>query len=173
LITFSKLLNSLNFKNIFVKDIHSEKSYVINNINNDIKRIDVLCKKLMVDVICFPDHSAYEKYIHYSPRNLITVVADKKRDCLTGDIIEHSIRGEVEKNILIRDDICDGGKTFISVAKLLQDKGAIEINLYVTHGIFSKGLQVLHDAGINRIFTHKGEAFEHRETKQIYYKEIN
>lgn len=53
-----------------------------------------------------------------------------------------SIDGE---RVLIVDDICDGGRTFIELAKVLRDfHGAKEVNLYVTHGIFSKGFEVFH-----------------------------
>ncbi len=39
----------------------------------------------------------------------------------------------------IVDDICDGGRTFIELAKTLKEKGAEKIYLYITHGIFSNG----------------------------------
>jgi ribose-phosphate pyrophosphokinase len=40
---------------------------------------------------------------------------------------------------LVIDDICEGGRTFIELAKLFKEvKGKeTQINLYVTHGIFS------------------------------------
>lgn len=62
-----------------------------------------------------------------------------------------------KQTICIVDDICDGGRTFIEAAKLLQRLEPKEIHLYVSHGIFSKGLKVLTEAGISKIFTHKGE----------------
>lgn len=40
-------------------------------------------------------------------------------------------------DILIVDDICDGGATFLKIAKELPNTN---LYLYVTHGIFSKGL---------------------------------
>jgi ribose-phosphate pyrophosphokinase len=46
------------------------------------------------------------------------------------------------KPILIVDDICDGGRTFIELAKSLKTYGTGAIYLYVTHGIFSKGFEV-------------------------------
>jgi len=61
---------------------------------------------------------------------------------------------------MIVDDICDGGATFILLAKELYAAGAKEVNLFVTHGIFSKGLIPLYEAGIKRIFTQDGEASE-------------
>ena len=54
------------------------------------------------------------------------------------------MNGNVEgKNCLIVDDICDGGRTFTDLAKKLNDKGAKELYLFVSHGIFSKGYDEL------------------------------
>lgn len=70
--------------------------------------------------------------------------ASKVRDTMTGQIISTEIRGDVKgRNLIIIDDICDGGATFTELAKKLKEKGANDIYLYVTHGIFSKGLDVL------------------------------
>lgn len=45
---------------------------------------------------------------------------------------------------LVVDDICDGGATFISVAKAIKENNPhAKLDLYVTHGIFSKGLDEL------------------------------
>lgn len=53
-------------------------------------------------------------------------------------------------SFLIVDDICDGGATFLNVAELvrrelmyLDREVKINIELYVTHGIFSKGMEEL------------------------------
>jgi len=48
-------------------------------------------------------------------------------------------------NILIVDDICDGGATFNQAAQILKEKGAVNLYLYVTHGIFIKGLDLLQE----------------------------
>ena len=52
-----------------------------------------------------------------------------------------------KKDFIIVDDICDGGATFINIAKELKVHLSPEANVYliVTHGIFSKGLEVLFD----------------------------
>ena len=47
-------------------------------------------------------------------------------------------------------DICDGGQAFLPIAKQLKEKGAL-VYLYVTHGIFSKGLYQFAD--FEKIFT--------------------
>lgn len=40
---------------------------------------------------------------------------------------------------IIVDDICDGGRTFLSCAEVLKNAGAKEISLYTVHGIYSYG----------------------------------
>lgn len=70
-------------------------------------------------------------------------------------------------NLLIIDDICDGGATFIDLARQLSKCDPKSITLFVTHGIFRNGTSDLYDAGITRIITtdslpqtltnHKGE----------------
>ena len=49
----------------------------------------------------------------------------------------------LDKDMIIIDDICDGGATFINIAKELRKPGYMykdnKIYLIVTHGIFSKG----------------------------------
>jgi ribose-phosphate pyrophosphokinase len=53
---------------------------------------------------------------------------------------------------IISDDICDGGYTFIKIAEQLKAKGAERIVLFVTHGIFSKGLEVF-DGLVDEVIT--------------------
>jgi len=55
-----------------------------------------------------------------------------------------------DKKLLIVDDICDGGGTFVGLGKLLHQEG-YRLDLFVTHGIFSKGTQILTDY-FERIF---------------------
>lgn len=66
---------------------------------------------------------------------------------------EEDIRG---KHVLIADDICDGGRTFIELAKRLREHEPASVTLYVTHGIFSRGFEVFYDNGkllIDRVLT--------------------
>ena len=98
------------------------------------KRIDTIAKEVQTD-----------KVIYFN----------KKRDLLTGNIlgIDSEYQNFKNKKCIIIDDICDGGRTFIEIAKYLKSYDADEIILYITHGIFSKGLECLKEAGIDKIFT--------------------
>jgi len=74
-----------------------------------------------------------------------TVYASKVRDSDSGAILRTEVPEYVDykgKNLLIVDDICDGGRTFIELAKVLRAHEPAQIDLYVTHGIFSKGFHV-------------------------------
>jgi ribose-phosphate pyrophosphokinase len=70
--------------------------------------------------------------------------ATKVRNPENGEILRTEIQdGDYKgKNLLIVDDICDGGRTFIELAKVLREHNPSRIDLYITHGIFSKGFEV-------------------------------
>lgn len=73
------------------------------------------------------------------------VYATKVRNPYNGEILKTEVPDDVDykgKNLLIVDDICDGGRTFIELAKVLRKQGPSRLDLYVTHGIFSKGFDV-------------------------------
>lgn len=72
--------------------------------------------------------------------------AEKERDFETSKLSNFHMVDELpaEGKLLIVDDICDGGGTFIGLAEatgLPKER----LDLWVTHGIFSKGVHVLAD----------------------------
>lgn len=120
--------------------------------------LDGVIKLTEPDVICFPDLGATTR--GYSTDGRPSLHLDKVRNQSTGEIEGLEYAGEMDltnRVVLIVDDICDGGRTFIEASKLLYSKGAFRVCLFTTHGIYSKGVQVLRDAGIKRIFNRKGE----------------
>ena len=77
----------------------------------------------------------------------------KERDSETGKLSHFTIVNPADVNgmvCLIIDDICDGGRTFEGIATLLREAGATGVDLFVTHGIFSRGGKL---AGIDRVYT--------------------
>lgn len=92
-----------------------------------------------------PDKGSREKIINLSANGGFDyIILDKVRNPDTGEITGLTLEDEVfpDKLYMIVDDICDGGRTFIETAKLLRERGATRVELYVTHGIFSKGFDV-------------------------------
>lgn len=75
------------------------------------------------------------------------VHADKQRDLASGRILEMTLAGPVpDLPLLVVDDICDGGATFVELAAVLRRHTDRPLSLYVSHGLFTKGLAPLLDA---------------------------
>lgn len=76
------------------------------------------------------------------------IQADKDR--VNGKVVGHKIvsadfEPAAGDTIWVVDDLCDGGATFISIAKKLRETYTFgELKLYVTHGLFSQGKQELY-----------------------------
>lgn len=67
----------------------------------------------------------------------------KTRDVATGKITGFGLeRANVTGRVLVVDDICDAGGTFIGLAGVLKERD-LTADLFVTHGLFSKGTQIL------------------------------
>ena len=156
--SFATLLNAIGFKRVVILDPHSNRAtQLINNSEAyyPTDSVKQFFKDTRSDVVLYPDAGATSKYREIY-KGLPWASAQKVRDQAGGKIISsglaqqavNEVRG---KRVLIVDDICDGGATFISLAHSLKMAGATNISLYVTYGIFSKGLDVLTDAGIKDI----------------------
>ena len=150
------IINSLKLNSVTVMDPHSDvleacldNFYKENNFD--------LVKFALTDIdnrndareritIVSPDAGAFKKIFDvakmFNISNIVT--ATKVRDLTTGKIkhtdIELKDSNPVMKYVII-DDICDGGRTFIELAKAIKIvKPSAKIYLVVTHGIFSAGL---------------------------------
>ncbi len=173
--TFASLLNSLHFYKVTCLDPHSSvaKELIENFVAvYPVELFYVVRDIVNPDVVLFPDEGSKEKYSELLDFN--SIYAEKQRNQLTGEIEGVTIIGNpIDQKVLIFDDICDGGATFIRIAMMVRPI-VKELNLFVTHGLFSKGLKPLKDAGISRVFTKDGEAFQLRDgiAYQPYKKEI-
>lgn len=156
--SFALLLNAMCFNTVYIFDPHSKiaTDLIINSIAYNPFEEILSTLNATESISCFPDKGASTRYPDFLVAD--SVICDKNRDQLTGEILGLKTDNHIlPLKYLIIDDICDGGRTFIETAKVLYAGGALEVNLYVSHGIFSKGLEVLREAGIKRIFTKDGE----------------
>jgi ribose-phosphate pyrophosphokinase len=151
------LLNSYDINVVAILDPHSEASC------NKIKKIYKISKKRIfefytalydepivqyssIDYIVAPDSGALKStedlasnYYFKKP----VIISTKHRDTSTGKLSNIKVHNDydiTDKTVMVVDDICDGGGTFVPIAKQLNCKKKI---LYVTHGIFSKGFEEL------------------------------
>jgi len=165
--TFANLINSLKFDKILTYDAHSDVSLaLIDRIENiDVDTIlareqsslyEAINRALVgFDVtIVAPDAGAAKRLTKVIDRIQIDCLTlQKHRDVTNGHITIQSLQSKHDGIAVIIDDICDGGATFIQAAKVLREAGFTEVWLYVTHGIFSKGLETLFQGGIDKVFT--------------------
>ena len=161
---FCNLINSLNFTSVAIHDCHSDVgASLLNNCVNVPQHnlLSDLAENVLdmnnIDYIIAPDNGAVKKASKIAEKfKLPLITCLKERDLATGHIIKYRILDPIEKpgKALIVDDICDGGATFNILAKSLKEDTPItEISLYVTHGIFSKGLDELFE-NIDHIYSY-------------------
>jgi ribose-phosphate pyrophosphokinase len=156
------IINSLDFNKVEVFDPHSD---VLEACLNNFDKIPnlYLVKQALTQIdnkndaqdrVCLvsPDAGAYKKVFDVAQKFNISNVATatKVRDLKTGQILHTEIPNlpvsttEEELKYVIVDDICDGGRTFIELAKAIQNQRPnAKIYLVVTHGIFSAGFDEL------------------------------
>lgn len=153
------LINKCNFGEVITWDVHSDVATALLRRASNVHQKTFVAKLpqevLSNCVLVAPDAGARKKayevaaYLH-----LPLVTADKVRNVedgsITGTKVDSAHIGS--KDFLIIDDICDGGRTFIELAKVLRPLTNGKVLLYVTHGIFSKGLEPLWEV-IDHIYT--------------------
>ena len=147
---FANIINSLDFDAVTVWDVHSDVALGVLNNSFNIPIENIITRDVIRDaVLVSPDAGSLKKVSKVAQtfgRKMIR--ADKTRSVVDGSITGTKVFGESisasDKDFLIVDDICDGGRTFIELAKELRKYifNDDKIRLYVTHGIFSKGLDV-------------------------------
>lgn len=134
---FCEIINSLNFKIVWVRDAHSNVSLALLDRVEDTGVEPYIHKATLAskaEVLFFPDEGAMKRYSDKSP--LPYAFGMKKRDWATGKILGLDIinaENIKDKNVLIVDDICSRGGTFYHSAKALLEAGAKSVSLYVTH----------------------------------------
>lgn len=188
--TMSKIIATGKFSEVFVLDPHSETSKSI--FEREMKKsgisvkfiypVDIVSSSVVgienrnYDAVIAPDSGARERASMVANYlNVPLITCKKKRDQETGKILYHNINDEFPdfaKNVIVVDDICDGGYTF----KLLRDSipDYVTSDLYVSHGIFS-GRANENLSGYREIFTtdslSRSPSFDYKATKVVELSE--
>ena len=163
------ILNSQNFEKVIIMDPHSDVLEACINNFESIDNHDLVLKALTnIDnkngakdriVLVSPDAGALKKVFKIQQNFGIKdiIIGSKNRD-LKGNITHTSISGGVgdaeNKTFVIVDDICDGGRTFIELAKVIRKDYSKDskIVLVITHGIFSKGFDTVFEY-VDEVYT--------------------
>ena len=157
------ILNLQAFESITVLDVHSNVAPAcIKNLkmidNADLVNFALneiypnITKRMYLESNCVlvsPDAGASHKIVKLAEKigykgDIITCSKERDNDGkLTSTVVP--LNGiSKRKDFIIIDDICDGGRTFINIAKkLIEEEIDGKIYLIVTHGIFSAGFKEL------------------------------
>lgn len=154
---FCELIARQNYLRIEVWDVHSDVMLALMDRVLNIGP-ETFLKGAAIDwqktVLVSPDAGALKKTARVAKAfHCDYIRADKSRDTVTGEITGTVVHADHvgDRDLLIVDDICDGGRTFIELASELRKLTTGRVMLYVTHGIFSRGPQVF-DGLIDRVF---------------------
>lgn len=137
---FCNFINSLEFDSVTVRDAHSYVSFgMLNNVVPE--PVGPIIRGLIEDlfagtdketIVFFPDEGAskrYAKKIDY--RSCFGIKVREK-----GKVESLEVKGNLPQesfDVLIVDDICSYGGTFLKAAQALKKRGADNIYLYITH----------------------------------------
>ena len=137
---FCEVINSLNFERVICYDIHSSVgAALLNNCENrlPISEINAVINAITNDVdpvLCYPDEGAMKRYSTHFQRPYAFGI--KRRNWQTGKIEGLSIINDetvAGRDVLIVDDICSYGGTFMYTAQALKNAGAKRVFLFITH----------------------------------------
>lgn len=153
---YVNMIKMCNFDVILVSDPHSdviagmfEAGTLSVNTQSDIWAQEIKTRSKQINTaLVSPDAGALKKIYQLAKVTQVDVIeATKHRDTATGKITHTSIdsdRVNQYDQLIVVDDICDGGATFNELAKVIKSTGFNgQLVLCVTHGIFSRGVDAV------------------------------
>ena len=137
--TFAKIINAMNFDKVIVLDPHSDVSCALLDkleVNYDVawywdERFNVNDDF----VYMFPDNGAAKKYSEKLLRKPTNYIIGNKHRNSEGRIESYELinfQPGIEKVVIV-DDICSYGGTFVAAAKALREQGVKQIDLVISH----------------------------------------
>lgn len=167
----ARMINERPFSKVISLDPHSQAmpnridNFVEYPLANVAKQIDTAYYGVIAADKGGRDR-AWEFYceLPQQPRDFVT--AEKTRDVSNGRLTGFSVDVKPGLHYLVADDICDGGGTFIGLGEKIREQGATA-DLYVSHGIFSKGTTELKKIYNNIYTTDSREIHERNDVTVI------
>ncbi|KJV69501.1 ribose-phosphate diphosphokinase family protein [Candidatus Neoehrlichia lotoris str. RAC413] len=182
----AKVLESSNISNIITIDLHSKQSEGFFNI----PVTNLTCNNIFIEDIIA--HSALDKLVIVSPdcgslnrvRNFTRILSntcktqsiqsamiDKYRECPGISEVMYVLGDVRDKHCIIIDDIIDSGGTLCNAAIALKNRGAVQVDSYITHGVLSgKAVDTICNSELDKLIitdTIKNATFEGHDKIKI------
>lgn len=142
----STLLSISKAHEIRILEPHSKRIFDLSNIFTEYA--DDFLEKFKTGLLSchqlvLPDAGAQKRYPNVSKAIFCSKVRDEQTGKLTGFEVKNP-KDIQSKDLLILDDLCDGGGTFCGIAaELRKYKPDADINIFVTHMVNRKGIENL------------------------------
>lgn len=159
---YAKIVNSVGFESVHTLDPHSDvvpallDRCTVHNVGMILQYAGLQGNSSFFgdyDYVIAPDAGASKRAgIMAKQLGIPVVQAWKKRDTATGKLTGFGMENVMKGRVLVVDDMCDGGGTFLGLADVLDSQGHIA-DLYVTHGLFTQGTEKLRQRYENIITT--------------------
>lgn len=135
---FSRFVNSIGFTCVQYFDCHSKVLADLTTNSSNVVQSYLVSDLLDTQGFTIaPDKGACKK----NPK--AKLIFNKTRNALTGKVegVEPAVLNELKVGCTytVVDDLCEGGRTFFEVAKSFSKYYDNDLNLYVTHGLFTNG----------------------------------
>lgn len=151
----AKAINAQKFDKVTTVDPHSMATTALID-RLEVYPLEGLVRKVFSsawphwDGFISPDQGARARADVFSKEIRMPVFyGNKHRDPETNKLSGFSVDGlENGKHYLVVDDLCDAGGTFLGLAEKIAEAGATA-DLFVTHGLFTKGTEKLAQAFSN------------------------
>lgn len=180
---FADLINAQKYEAVWTLVNHSDVATAVIDNCYDV-RLDQLHYYLKAilkpnTILIAPDMGAVKRTEKLAEKlKLDYRVCTKKRDLQTGALSAPMVYSANvgDADLLIVDDLCDGGGTFLALVPELRKITTGTVRLFTAHGIYSKGTEILTSAFddvyyINRIGS-QAQPLLNLEVKSLINKEI-
>lgn len=141
----AKTINGMNFRKVVALDPHSLASGMIDRLLVPELAYDYLFRikdRPKWDAVIAPDAGAAARAQRFADAFGIPVIqAFKHRDPetnkLSGPVV--NLPNKSNQHYIVVDDLCDAGGTFKALGEVITTGDYGTVDLFVTHGLFSKG----------------------------------
>ena len=156
----ARMIEAVNVNRVMIFDLHAgqisgffSNNCPIDNLYSEPYFVDYIKREIKDDVIFVaPDAGAMKTNFRFAQQfGAETCSIFKHR--VNGIIDYMSIIGDVNgKKVIMVDDMIDTAGTICKASKLLKEKGALEIYVFATHGLFSgEAVKNINESDISQV----------------------
>lgn len=146
------VINAIGARNVQIIEPHSYRTMSL--INKSVGALATMenfmngilkSNELQLDIVAvLPDEGAQARY--HIPHTIPSILCEKRRDPETGKLLSFEVCTKEtdiykDKDLVLLDDLCDGGGTFLGLAPKLRELAPKSISLLVTHAIQLDGIK--------------------------------